>query len=328
MLHYGKLNYNGLACDVFFDEGSKSEIEIIPLGEHILVQGSKNYVILDCSDSEEFTSKIGSIGTLTDYLRGSVPEIELKALWLNSLVPEVLDFDCEKPRSNFNDLQTERNRLELYKLYGDLTLTDLQSRYDSVKFNPEKVVEKNTLKEGIVQTINLRRFADRGLERLKDSLVDAIDEDTDESRIVKAYLQYGFGACFLLTVRSEYYFVPKESLNKAVEYVIRDLKDQDIVIKQRAKQGFHLLIKELAEMKTSDLIKEPYVIKNKKKVQAIIHNAREFQKITKKHGSFSGFLKLLRAMKDEEAIRALMKKFKHVGKYTAEYYLHSVGYWK
>lgn len=245
MFQFGELSYNGLACSALFDEGSRSEIEVISLDRDVLVRGSKEYVILDSSDGEKFQSRIGSIGTLTDYLRGSVAELELKAYWLNSLTPEVLELGCERPKSNLSDIQNERNRLELYKLYSDLALGDLESRYRSVKFNPEKVVEKNTLGQSIAQTVNLRRFADRSLEKLKDSLADAVEEDSDEARLVKAYLQHGFGACFLLTVRSEYYYVPKESLNKAIEYVLRDLKDQDVVIKQRAKQGFHLLIKEL-----------------------------------------------------------------------------------
>jgi len=97
----------------------------------------------------------------------------------------------------------------------------------------------------------------------------------------------------------------------------------------RFKHGFYdFNIAKLAEMRSSDLMKEPGVIRNRKKVQAIIHNAREFQKIIREHGSFSNFLKSLKTMKDEEAFKALMKRFRHVGEYTAEYYLHCVGYWK
>ena len=97
----------------------------------------------------------------------------------------------------------------------------------------------------------------------------------------------------------------------------------------RFKHGFYdFNIAKLAGMRSSDLIKESDVIRNRKKVQAIIHNARELQKISKEYSSFSNFLKSLKKMNDKEVFKVLMKRFKHVGKYTAEYYLHSVGYWK
>ncbi|MBA7502159.1 hypothetical protein ES706_00741 [subsurface metagenome] len=95
------------------------------------------------------------------------------------------------------------------------------------------------------------------------------------------------------------------------------------------KHGFYdFNITKLSKMRANELLKEPTVIKNRKKVGAIIYNAKEFQKISKKYSSFSNFLKSLKAMKDKEVFKVLMKRFKHVGEYTAEYYLHCVGYWK
>jgi DNA-3-methyladenine glycosylase I len=76
------------------------------------------------------------------------------------------------------------------------------------------------------------------------------------------------------------------------------------------------------------LLKDPHVIKNSKKVEAIIHNAKEFQKIRREFGSFLNFLKIHNPPRREELYKLLSKKFKHIGVYTAEYYLHSVGYWK
>ncbi|MEM3666346.1 MAG: DNA-3-methyladenine glycosylase I [Candidatus Bathyarchaeia archaeon] len=83
----------------------------------------------------------------------------------------------------------------------------------------------------------------------------------------------------------------------------------------------------LANKRLEELLKRPGVIKNKKKIEAIIYNAEKFQRIRRDYGSFSNFLESLRRLKDEEALKALMKQFKHVGAYTAEYYLHCVGYW-
>jgi hypothetical protein len=54
-------------------------------------------------------------------------------------------------------------------------------------------------------------------------------------------------------------------------------------------------------------------------------NAREFQKIAKKDGSFSNFLESLKAL--EKAVE-ILKRFRLPGEPAARYYLHSVGHWK
>jgi len=97
---------------------------------------------------------------------------------------------------------------------------------------------------------------------------------------------------------------------------------------QKYKKGFYNFnISRLAKTQIPELMKNPNVIKNSKKVKGIIYNAKEFRKIKKEHGSFSNFLKSLKQMQDEEVFKLLIKRFKHVGSYTAEYYLHCVGYW-
>jgi len=97
---------------------------------------------------------------------------------------------------------------------------------------------------------------------------------------------------------------------------------------EKYRKGFsNFNISKLAKMQPKELMKSPNVIKNPKKIEGIIYNAKEFQKIKKEYGSFSNFLKSLKQMKDKEVFKILMKRFKHVGEYTAEYYLHCVGYW-
>ena len=95
------------------------------------------------------------------------------------------------------------------------------------------------------------------------------------------------------------------------------------------REGFYGFdINRLSKVTSNDLLKKPNVIKNKEKVEAIIYNAKEFQWIKKEYGSFYEFLRSLKEKTKEELVRLLMEQFKHVGEYTIEYYLHSVGYWK
>ncbi|MFQ6127257.1 MAG: DNA-3-methyladenine glycosylase I [Candidatus Heimdallarchaeota archaeon] len=95
------------------------------------------------------------------------------------------------------------------------------------------------------------------------------------------------------------------------------------------KNGFYdFEISKLAKSQTKELMSCPNVIRNNRKVEGIIYNAKEFQKIKKENGSFESFFKSLKLMKDKEVLKLLTKRFKHLGNYTAEYYLHSVGYWE
>lgn len=96
----------------------------------------------------------------------------------------------------------------------------------------------------------------------------------------------------------------------------------------KIKKGFYGFdVNRLSKTTVSDLIKRPGVYNNKNKVNAIVANAYEFQKIKRDFGTFMNFLISLKKLKDREAVRQLARQFKHVGKYTGEYYLHCVGYW-
>ena len=95
------------------------------------------------------------------------------------------------------------------------------------------------------------------------------------------------------------------------------------------REGFYGFdINRLSKVTSNDLLKKPNAIKNKEKVEAIIYNAKEFQRIKKEYGYFYEFLRSLKEKTKEELLKLLMEQFKHVGEYTIEYYLHSVGYWK
>ena len=95
---------------------------------------------------------------------------------------------------------------------------------------------------------------------------------------------------------------------------------------QKYKLGFcNFSIPELSGKTVGELLGEPGAIKNRRKVEAIINNAREFQKIKQEHRSFSNYLN---SLDNKEAIKTIARKFDHTGEYAAEYYLHSVGYFR
>jgi len=95
----------------------------------------------------------------------------------------------------------------------------------------------------------------------------------------------------------------------------------------RYREGFLSFdIEKLSKADTEELLQRPGVIRNRRKAEALIHNAKEFRAIEKEFGSFSSFLETLRPLSEKERIKALSKRFKQVGPETAEYFLHSVGF--
>jgi DNA-3-methyladenine glycosylase I len=94
----------------------------------------------------------------------------------------------------------------------------------------------------------------------------------------------------------------------------------------RYKEGFlGFDINRLAESSPEQVLANPGVIRNGRKVAAIVENAREFLRIAEEFGSFSGYLAALGAVPEQEQLKTVMKRFRQVGPETADYFLHSVG---
>jgi len=88
--------------------------------------------------------------------------------------------------------------------------------------------------------------------------------------------------------------------------------------------GFNVV--KLARATPEELLARPGVIKNERKVGAVVYNAREFEAIRREHGSFAAYLDTLKPLTEAERIKALGRRFKQVGPESADYFLHSVGF--
>ncbi|HEX8500308.1 MAG TPA: DNA-3-methyladenine glycosylase I [Pyrinomonadaceae bacterium] len=95
----------------------------------------------------------------------------------------------------------------------------------------------------------------------------------------------------------------------------------------RYREGFHgFRLERLSRADADELLARPGVIKNRRKVEAVLHNAREFEAIAAEHGSFGAFLSALEPLPEAERVKALTRRFKQVGPETADYFLHSIGF--
>ena len=91
-----------------------------------------------------------------------------------------------------------------------------------------------------------------------------------------------------------------------------------------AFHGFdHRLVASLTEAELADLSADTRVIRNRRKIEAIVDNARLMLDLEEEHGSFKGYL---RSHGDfEKTVADLRKRFKFVGEMGAFYFLYVVG---
>ena len=85
-------------------------------------------------------------------------------------------------------------------------------------------------------------------------------------------------------------------------------------------------VRKLSEASAEELLRSPDVIRHPSKVGALVHNAREFHAIADEYGSFRAYLATLEELSEHEQLKAVAKRFKHVGPETADYFLHAVGF--
>jgi DNA-3-methyladenine glycosylase I len=80
--------------------------------------------------------------------------------------------------------------------------------------------------------------------------------------------------------------------------------------------------------KIEELLQNPGIIRNKLKINAAIHNAKEVLSLQKEHGSFKNWIELNDPKTKEEWVKLFKKNFKFVGGEIINEFLMSAGYLK
>ncbi|MGD0802461.1 MAG: DNA-3-methyladenine glycosylase I [Candidatus Bathyarchaeia archaeon] len=120
-----------------------------------------------------------------------------------------------------------------------------------------------------------------------------------------------------------------ENLTRAVFNAGLNWKTIDVKwgVFKRAFKNFS--IEEVAKFTEKDeyrLMEDPGIVRNRAKIAATIFNARQMVAIRSEFGSFQEFLDGLdKCNKYSKVIEDLSRRFKHIGKSTAEIFLWSVG---
>jgi len=77
------------------------------------------------------------------------------------------------------------------------------------------------------------------------------------------------------------------------------------------------------EQELDDLTNDTRVIRNRRKLEAIVHNANKLIELEERYGSFRNYL---RSHEDYKAtVKDIRKQFKYVGEFGCYYFLYVVG---
>ena len=96
---------------------------------------------------------------------------------------------------------------------------------------------------------------------------------------------------------------------------------------QKAFENFSIdRVAEFSEDDVKRLMTDSSIVRNRRKILAAIHNAKQFQRIGREFGSFQSYLDGLDKSKNYSlVIRELSKIFKHLGPSSTRIFLYSVG---
>ena len=87
-------------------------------------------------------------------------------------------------------------------------------------------------------------------------------------------------------------------------------------------------IKKVAGYSSHDvdrLMADKNIIRNRRKIEATIHNAKAILDLVKEFGSVAAYVRTLDELGWETLVKDMVKRFKHLGTNSALHFLHSVG---
>ena len=134
------------------------------------------------------------------------------------------------------------------------------------------------------------------------------------------------------------YGFPVKSENELFGRLILEINQAglswDIILKKEkgikdAYRGYSYF--KIAEFNSDDIkriLNDNEVIRMKRKIEAIIYNAKKVVSISKKHKSFKSFLDMYHPLTLSEWIQVFKNEFKFVGKEICKEFLISTGYLK
>lgn len=219
----GAIRYGKVESEIYWLKNNNATIEILGLSNDVyLIRGAKNYYVTDVYDPEEFHSKLQEIGVFSDYLKESVPSFSLSYYYISSLTEGIIGVDSSPIRAEIGELKRSI-------LHKQKKLATMESE--------KKLLNLPVGREAISIEAEIKHKSER-LQKLEE-------EEKRTEQFKREYGSKGFGTSIVIKSQTSCYSSRKAELEEKVGLMIEDLENFDNVIKNRAKQGFHLVIKEL-----------------------------------------------------------------------------------
>lgn len=218
----GELSYGSVKSKIYWYKEHLTTVEILELKHGIyLVRGSKQYMITDLSDPERFHSKLQEIGVFSDYLKEKVPSFSLSMFYISSLTSDMISLDSSPDGERVWELKR--------------SILQKEGRLASLKADQEAGIPIGREAISLEAEINKKSSE---LSRLTQS-VQELERATSE------YLSKGHGVSIVIKSHTPSMPCKKSELGETISLVLKDVADYDNVIKNRARHGFHLILKEL-----------------------------------------------------------------------------------
>jgi DNA-3-methyladenine glycosylase I len=133
-----------------------------------------------------------------------------------------------------------------------------------------------------------------------------------------------------------HYGFPIESDNELFERLVFEINQAglswDLILKKQEafRQAYHQFdietVANYDEKEVARLLNDTGVIRNKLKVSAAIHNAKEILKLQAEHGTFKNWIEHQHPKTKEEWVKIFKKTFKFTGGEIVNEFLMSTGY--
>lgn len=219
-------NYGKVKSDVYWLDSEKSTYEIIKVGSLFLVRGSKKYQVIDkYGSTENFRSKMGNVNSLMEYLKSSVRTFNFYLYYCDSITPKMLP--------EVGETTTENLLLKLNR--------ELKFKQDERK----RLLAKKQLRTLHGRDETRAKELEQDINELKKELKELKSKSKQEEDEGLKLLDKGYGLIGIISVQSPVFLVKEKDTDQAISYVLKNLKDQNNIIKQQAWSAYSIVIKEL-----------------------------------------------------------------------------------
>lgn len=218
----GHLDYGGVDSRLFWLSDEALTIEMVDLGSNnFLLRGAKHYYISEAVQPD-FSTRLASVGTFSDYLKEHWPSFEISMLYVNTLSTAM----SEKP---------DKKKIK----------EDIENKKRSIK-SDEQFLKKlrNDLQYDLSTQSEISSY-ERKIREQKTSL----DRDENNLKLIeqfeREFKKKGNASTFIIKRQSDVHICNKKNIENTVNIIVQRLTNDKKTIKEQARHGLNIGLEEL-----------------------------------------------------------------------------------